>query len=111
MVEKMKKKIKFTENEIIKILRTVCMSLEYLHQHGLVHCDLKIENCLFFDYNTIKLCDFGSINTFDFNFKEVPPKFYLKYEEIFEKQTTLMYRPPEMCDPYKYYQICTKVDI
>jgi AP2-associated kinase len=22
-----------------------------------------------------------------------------------------MYRPPEMCDPYKYYQICTKVDI
>ena len=28
-----------------------------------MHCDLKIENLLFYDYDCIKLCDFGSVNT------------------------------------------------
>ena len=34
-----------------------------------------------------------------------------KYEEIFETQTTLMYRPPEMCDIYLEYKIDQKVDV
>ena len=31
--------------------------------------------------------------------------------EQFEKYTTLMYRPPEMCDIYLGYKVDTKVDI
>jgi AP2-associated kinase len=31
--------------------------------------------------------------------------------EDYEKYTTLMYRPPEMCDRYKNYEVTTKVDI
>jgi AP2-associated kinase len=31
--------------------------------------------------------------------------------ETFEKYTTLMYRPPEMVDKYKQWNVTTKVDI
>lgn len=27
-----------------------------------MHCDIKIENLLFYDYDCIKFCDFGSVN-------------------------------------------------
>lgn len=31
--------------------------------------------------------------------------------EEFEKQTTFMYRPPEMCDPYLGFKVNTQVDM
>ena len=39
-----------------------------LHSKNIVHCDLKIENLLFYDFDTIKMCDFGSINTMNIDF-------------------------------------------
>jgi AP2-associated kinase len=35
----------------------------------------------------------------------------LSCEETFERQTTLMYRPPEMIDLYAKHVIDTKVDV
>lgn len=34
-----------------------------------------------------------------------------RHEEIFQKNTTMMYRPPEMCDIYQKYEVSEKVDI
>jgi AP2-associated kinase len=90
---------------------TLTRCLEYVHANDFIHCDFKVENILRFDNGQLKLCDFGSVNTFDVDFKQVDPSAMYKYEEIFEKQTTLMYRPPEMCDPFLGYKVNSKVDL
>ena len=111
LAKKMEKKKTFSEKEIVDIGKKLANALLYIHEQGQIHCDFKIENILCFDNNEYKLCDFGSVNTFDFDFKTVDPEKMYKYEEIFEKQTTLMYRPPEMCDPYLGYKVNSKVDL
>lgn len=65
---------------------------------GYSYRDLKIENLLYFSDDKIKLCDFGSISNKSFNLRNLSQEE--REEEIneFEKTTTLMYRPPEMCD-------------
>ena len=57
------------------------------------------------------MCDFGSINKYNINFRKVSKDQVFKYMEEFEKETTFMYRPPEMCDPFLNYQVNTKVDM
>ena len=96
---------------ILDIAKKLSNSLLYIHERGYIHCDFKVENILCFENDEYKLCDFGSVNTFDIDFKIIDPEKMYKYEEIFEKQTTLMYRPPEMCDPYLGYRVNSKVDI
>lgn len=34
-------------------------ALAYAHQHRIVHCDVKPENCILFDQNRLRLADFG----------------------------------------------------
>lgn len=46
-----------------------------------------------------------------FFFSKTPRSEFYKYEEQFEKYTTLMYRPPEMCDLYQGYTVDEKVDV
>lgn len=111
LAKKLEAKESFSEEEILDIAGKLAASLQYVHNHGQIHCDFKVENILCFDGGEYKLCDFGSVNTFDFDFASVDPGEMYKYEEIFEKQTTLMYRPPEMCDPYLGYRVNSKVDL
>lgn len=47
-----------------------------------------------------KLCDFGSASCERIDLAKVSKQEMSRYEEIFEKNTTLMYRPPEMSDIY-----------
>lgn len=72
---------------------------------GYSYRDLKIENLLYFSDEKIKLCDFGSISNKSIVFAKMNSEE--KQEEIdeYEKTTTLMYRPPEMCDPTLNYVI------
>lgn len=111
MANHLENKKTFVEDQIITIARSITKALVKLHSLEYVYCDLKIENCLFFDWTDVRLCDFGSVNNFDLNFATIEKDSYYKYEEIFEKETTLMYRPPEMCDPYLKYKVNQKADM
>ena len=50
---------KYDENEIIKLLRHVCLGLNELHEKGIVHLDLKLENILISNTGKYKLGDLG----------------------------------------------------
>ncbi len=61
----------FPEREAVDIVRRVCAAIEYLHDRGLVHYDLKPGNVLLADDGAIKLIDFGLAHA------AVPSRFVL----------------------------------
>ena len=111
MAKHLENKKTLAEQQIISIAKSINRALVRLHSFKYVYCDLKIENCLFFDWNDVRICDFGSVNSFNLDFASISKEEYYKYEEVFEKETTLMYRPPEMCDPYLKYKVNQKADM
>ena len=107
----LEKNQRFPEQEILSLFRVINEGLVELHSHNFIHCDIKIENLLFFNWQTIKLCDFGSVSKYNIDCSKLPKSEFYTYENKFEKQTTLMYRPPEMCDLYLGFKINTQVDM
>jgi len=103
---------RLSEKQIIFIMREVCDGVKALHsmRPPIAHRDLKIENVLL-NNKRFKLCDFGSCSTSVVDFAKVPQSQYHNYEEEYDKNTTLMYRPPEMCDPYQKLIVSEKVDV
>ncbi|KRW98372.1 Protein kinase-like domain [Pseudocohnilembus persalinus] len=100
------------ENEILNLTRQIALGIQSLHNLNppMQHRDIKIENVLI-KQNKFKLCDFGSSSSQVVDFSQVPKSQYVDYEEVFEKNTTPMYRPPEICDPYLGYKVNEKVDV
>ncbi|KAF9938339.1 hypothetical protein BGZ65_000026 [Modicella reniformis] len=55
---------KFSEPEARHVFRQILNGVKYLHDHGIVHRDLKLENILVMDKETltVKISDFGLSN-------------------------------------------------
>ena len=101
-----------SEITALKIIRDIASGLHGMHSQNppIAHRDVKIENVLKFG-NTFKLCDFGSTST-DVMIPEKESKESKRDKfDIYERNTTFMYRPPEMVDEYGTFPVNEKVDI
>ena len=100
------------ENTALNIIKNIANGLEGMHSLNppIAHRDVKIENVLRFG-NNFKLCDFGSASS-DTLIPEKETKESKRDKfDIFERNTTFMYRPPEMVDEYGSLPVNEKVDI
>lgn len=65
------------EREALSIVSRVCDAVQYLHEHGIVHYDLKPANVILCDDGSIRLIDFGmahGISRHRFSFpRSAPP--------------------------------------
>ncbi|KFQ69535.1 Cyclin-G-associated kinase, partial [Phaethon lepturus] len=99
---------------VLKIFYQTCRAVQHMHKQKppIIHRDLKVENLLISNQGTIKLCDFGSATTIayypDYNWSA--QKRALVEEEI-TRNTTPLYRTPEMIDLYSNFPIGEKQDI
>ncbi|KAJ7109288.1 kinase-like domain-containing protein [Mycena epipterygia] len=57
---------KMCRPEIYCVFRQVCEGVEYLHEMGLAHRDLKLDNCVMTTDNVVKLIDFGTATVFHY---------------------------------------------
>ena len=64
---------KMCRPEIYCVFRQICDGVEYLHELGLAHRDLKLDNCVMTTNNVVKLIDFGTATVFHY-----PGKAYQK---------------------------------
>lgn len=104
----------FNCDQVLQLFYQICRSVQFLHNQDpiIIHRDLKLENFLVSTSYAVKLCDFGSAtteiyrpdNTWSVNKRNL-------IEDEIAKQTTPMYRAPEMLDLYNNYAIDSKVDI
>jgi len=58
---------RLTEKEARLLFRQIVSAVHYLHENGVVHRDLKLENILLDRHGMIKLADFGLSNTWQHN--------------------------------------------
>eukprot|EP01035_Chromulina_nebulosa_P020570 gene20570-26676_t len=96
---------------IYRIFGQILLAIQTFHQSNpiITHRDLKLENILFGVDSNVRICDFGSC---------VSGYTYLRNseersnaEEIISKETTQMYRAPEMVDLYLRQVLTEKTDI
>lgn len=57
---------KMCRPEIYCVFRQICDGVEYLHELGLAHRDLKLDNCVMTTDNIVKLIDFGTATVFHY---------------------------------------------
>jgi len=97
--------------KVYQVFGQLLMAMQPLHESKpfIVHRDLKLENVLFGQDGKVRLCDFGSC---------VQGYVYLRdskeradAEEVISKETTQMYRSPEMVDLYLRQVLTEKSDI
>ena len=57
---------KMSRPETYCVFRQICDGVEYLHELGLAHRDLKLDNCVMTHSNIVKLIDFGTATVFQY---------------------------------------------
>ncbi|KAI0273691.1 hypothetical protein BC834DRAFT_929115 [Gloeopeniophorella convolvens] len=57
---------KMCRPEIYCVFRQICDGVEYLHEMGLAHRDLKLDNCVMTTDHVVKLIDFGTATVFHY---------------------------------------------
>lgn len=87
---------------VAEITRQVCAGLQYIHQHFLIHRDVKPQNIMIEQYQEkliVKLIDFG---------------ISIKRDQIYKENGligTYSYMSPEQVDPFKYGEPDHRCDI
>ncbi|XP_059173806.1 cyclin-G-associated kinase-like [Physella acuta] len=100
--------------DVLRVFYQTCRAVQHMHKQKppVIHRDLKAENLLISSQGAIKLCDFGSATSEthspDSSWSAI--KRSLVEDEI-TKNTTPMYRAPEMLDLYQNYPINEACDI
>ncbi|XP_070598418.1 cyclin-G-associated kinase-like isoform X2 [Erythrolamprus reginae] len=99
---------------VLKIFYQTCRAVQHMHKQKppIIHRDLKIENTLISNQGTIKLCDFGSATVVthypDYSWSA---QRRATVEDEVTRNTTPMYRTPEIIDLYSNFPIDEKQDI
>lgn len=64
---------KMCRSEIYCVSRQICDGVEYLHEIGLAHRDLKLESCVMTSENVVKIISFGTDTVFCYPGKAPTP--------------------------------------
>eukprot|EP01031_Cornospumella_fuschlensis_P024434 gene24434-29534_t len=96
---------------VYKIFGQILLALRPMHESSppLIHRDLKLENVLFGPDGKVRLCDFGSVVESPVMVRNQAEREAA--EESIARETTPLYRSPEMCDLYMRTEITFKADI
>merc|ERR1719506_2250287 len=96
LLDRIRERKKFDEKDTAQQVWQMLLALNYIHSHGMIHCDLKLENFMYDhkETNHLKLIDFGFSKMCD------------KKAELRRKACgTLSYTAPEVLD-WSYTQQC-----
>ncbi|GAB1607107.1 cyclin-G-associated kinase-like isoform X3 [Argonauta hians] len=101
-------------DKVLHIFFQTCRAVQHMHRQkpAIIHRDLKVENLLISSKGCIKLCDFGSAtiksHNPDISWSAIQRSLV---EDEIAKNTTPMYRAPEMLDLYQNFPINEAGDI
>lgn len=90
--------IYFEEAMLLRMFRSVCRGIDYLHSHEprWSHGDIKLDNLLLKENGDVILMDFGSISAAR---KEISDrKQALQLQDWASEHCTIFYRAPELFD-------------
>ena len=98
-------------SEVMRIFGQILLGLKPLYNASppLVHRDLKLENILLGVDGNIRLCDFGSCCEARIPLRDNTER--AAAEELIGKETTQIYRAPEMIDLHLRDELTEKTDI
>ncbi|KAK9495628.1 kinase-like domain-containing protein [Lipomyces doorenjongii] len=86
---------KMSRAEIYCVFKQILSGVAYLHEMGLAHRDLKLDNCVVSDAGIVKIIDFGSASVFRYPFESE----IVKAHGIVGSDP---YLAPEVCSELKY---------
>jgi AP2-associated kinase len=103
------------EEKALVIFKQILSAIYHIHSckienKAIQHRDIKIENILKFG-DSFKVCDFGSCSVETLDPNKVSKTEVKEHFSRFERNTTFIYRPPEMVDEYSGFPINEKVDV
>lgn len=99
------------EGVVNRIFGQILLGLKPMHESRppVVHRDLKLENILFGSDQAVRICDFGSCVDGYVSLRDAGERSAA--EEVISKETTQMYRAPEMIDLFMRPRLTEKSDI
>ena len=114
LVDHLQKQRLETFAEVLQTFYQICQGVRHLHSQNppIIHRDIKIENVLLSDKYYIKLIDFGSTTTSSYNPDSTWTGAKRSFvEDEMSRNTTPMYRPPEILDLYQNLPINESIDV
>jgi len=89
LADRILKRGKLAEDELVALFLDLTKAFDFLHKKGIIHHDIKPSNILFTDDGTIRISDFGCMNT-DFGTKVYyAPELYESADHISDPRTDI----------------------